>query len=293
MSKQPIDDTPAGEETVRCGRCYQILGSSGDADLVFLRDMHACPPRKHHFLGRVPLILTALGAILVFAGAASILMRPPDLGPGSVVLPSGSLGTMPPLVAEFPSFTAVPSLAPTLDPTLAPTDSPTMAPTPTPINHTVTRIVMTRARVDLPVITAPTNEKFPSCDVAERMAYYGEPGQGGVVYLYAHATHYMFGGLLAASWQPNSYLLGAQIQIYTSDSLVYTYAVTEIDRHQAYNSFAIANNMVGEALLLQACENNDATGPKLIVVARPVSVTSATYAASHPHTAPRACAHGY
>jgi sortase (surface protein transpeptidase) len=161
------------------------------------------------------------------------------------------------------------------------------------VAHTVTRIVFTRARVNLPVITATTNESFPYCDVAERMSYYSEPGAGGVVYLYAHATHYMFGGLLAASWQPDSYLMGQQIQIYTSDNLVYTYAVTEIHRHVPYNSFDVANDMVGDALLLQACENNDATGPKLLVVGRPVSVTAASYANAHPLTAPRVCAHGY
>jgi hypothetical protein len=147
--------------------------------------------------------------------------------------------------------------------------------------------------VDLPIITAPINEGFPYCDVAERMAYYNQPGEGAVVYLYAHTTHYMFGGLLAASWQPDAYLMGQQIQIYTDDDLVYTYAVTEIHRHQAYDSFAVANSLVGEALILQGCENNDANGPKLIVVARPVSVAKADHATAHPPTAPRACAHGY
>ena len=98
----------------------------------------------------------------------------------------------------------------------------------------------------------------------------------------------MFGGLLAASWRANSYLMGQQIQIYTADDLVYTYAVTEIHRHQAYNSFAVANTLVGEALVLQACENNDATGPKLIVVARPVKVGPANHSTAHPPTAPRA-----
>jgi hypothetical protein len=133
--------------------------------------------------------------------------------------------------------------------------------------------------VDLPIITAPTDEGFPYCDVAERMAYYSVPGAGWVTYLYAHATHYMFGGLLAASWQPDSYLMGQEIQIYTSDDLVYTYAVTEIHRHVVWTSFDIANN--------------DATGPKLIVVARPVKVETANHAAAHPPTAPRVCAHGY
>jgi sortase (surface protein transpeptidase) len=87
--------------------------------------------------------------------------------------------------------------------------------------------------------------------------------------------------------------MGSLVQIYTSDSLVYTYEVTEIHRNVPYTSFTIANNMSGEALILQACENNDATGPKLIVVARPVKVATATFAAAHPHTAPRVCAHGY
>ena len=237
--------------------------------------------------GHVLRLTMALGAILVIVGVGTMLNQQPDLGPDTVVLPSDSPATIPPLLSAFPS------LSPTPDPTtsLAATDTP--VPTPTPVTHTVTRIVFTRARVNLPVITAPTNEKFPYCDVAERMAYYSVPGAGWVTYLYAHTTHYMFGGLLAASWKADSYLMGQQIQIYTSDDLVYTYAVTEIHRHQAYNSFAVANNMVGEALILQGCENNDAKGPKLIVVARPVKVEAASHAAAHPPTAPRACAHGY
>jgi hypothetical protein len=239
------------------------------------------------FSGHVLRLVMALGAILVMVGVGTMLNQPPNLGPETVVLPSDSPATIPPLLSAFPSL----GLTPGPTTTLTATDIP--APTSTPVTHTVTRIVFTRARVDLPVITAPTNEKFPYCDVAERMAYYSTPGAGGVTYLYAHATHYMFGGLLAASWQPDSYLMGQQIQIYTSDDLVYTYAVTEIDRHQPYNSFAAANNMVGEALILQACENNDATGPKLIVVARPVSVAAASHATAHPPTVPRVCAHGY
>ena len=236
---------------------------------------------------RLPVLLAIAGVALVVAGSMVMINRPPDLGPGTVALSSDPPDTIPPLISAFPSETPVP----TLSPSLAPSDTP--VPTPTPVNHTATRIVFTRARVDLPIITAPINEKFPYCDVAERMAYYSVPGAGWVTYLYAHATHYMFGGLLAASWKANSYLMGQQIQIYTSDNLVYTYAVTEIHRHVAYNSFAVANTLVGESLILQACENNDAKGPKLIVVARPVKVASASQAAAHPHTAPRVCAHGY
>jgi hypothetical protein len=250
---------------------------------------------RHNLPGKSAKAIMGLGAILVLVGLGLYLTRPADLGPASVALPNGPAVTMPPLLAAFPSQSptlntktvAIASLAPSPSATPAPT------PTPTPVVHAATRIIFTQARVDLPIITAPINEKFPACDVAERMAYYDQPGAGAVIYLYAHATHYMFGGLLAASWRADSYLLGQEIQIYTDDDLVYTYAVTEIHRHQAYNSFDVANALVGEALVLQACENNDATGPKLIVVARPVSVAKANHATAHPPTAPRACAHGY
>ncbi len=238
-----------------------------------------------------PWVFIALGAILVVLGTSVIVTRPADLGPGSVALSSDSPAPIPSLLSAFPSTTP----GPTPDPSATETPSFTIAPTPTstPVTHTVTRIVFSRARVDLPVITAPTNEKFPYCDVAERMSYYGVPGAGGVTYLYAHATHYMFGGLLAASWQPDSYLMGQQIQIYTSDDLVYTYAVTAIDRHQSYKSFAVADTIVGETLILQTCENNDATGTKLLVIARPVKVASASHTDAHPPTTARVCAHGY
>jgi hypothetical protein len=242
---------------------------------------------RHNLPGKFIKIIFGLGAILLLIGLGLFITRPPDLGPASVALSTDPPATIPPLLSAFPTLNPTISLtSPTLA-SLAPSASPT------PVIHAATRIVFTRARVDLPIITAPTNEKFPYCDVAERMAYYNQPGQGGVVYLYAHSTHYMFGGLLAASWRADSYLLGQQIQIYTADDLVYTYAVTEIHRHQAYNSFSVANTLVGEALILQACENNNATGPKLIVVARPVSVKVASHAAAHPPTHPRVCAHGY
>ena len=246
---------------------------------------------NHNLLGKLTKAIFGLGAILVLVGLGLLITRPADLGPASVALSTDAPATAPPLLSAFPTQYPMISIEAaglaSLEPTLAPT------PSPTPVIHAATRIIFTRARVNLPIITAPTNEKFPYCDVAERMAYYNQPGEGGVVYLYAHSTHYMFGGLLAASWRANSYLLGQQIQIYTADDLVYTYAVTEIHRHQAYNSFAVANALVGEALVLQACENNDATGPKLIVVARPVKVGPANHSTAHPPTAPRACAHGY
>jgi hypothetical protein len=261
------------------------------AQIFVAEDMRFGEPKRHEFLrsGKMIGAIAALGAILVMVGAGILLTAPPDMSADTVVLPTGAAQTMPPLLTSFPTLdpTVIPSMSVSVDPII------TIAPTSTPIVHSATRIVMTKARVDLPVITAPTNEKFPYCDVAERMAYYGEPGAGEVTYLYAHSTHYMFGGLLAASWRSDSYLLGTKIQIYTSDDLVYTYAVTEIHRNVPWTSFAIVNGLVGEALVLQACENNDATGPKLIVVARPVSVAPTSHSAAHPHTAPRVCAHGY
>ena len=233
----------------------------------------------------------AAGTALLVMGVGSLVLGPiaPSDGLGDYLLPSGSpaLDTPEPLVNAFPSVLPFPSFT---YPSSDPTASPTPMPTPAPLTHKVTRIVLAKANVDLPVVEPRPNEKFPYCDVAERLDYYTVPGNNWVTYLYAHARPGMFGGLLVASWKPDSYLMGAKVLVYTSDDLVYTYEVTEIHRHQKYTSFAVADSLTGEALVLQTCEDASGIGPKLIVVARPVKAGSASHSAAHPDANPRVCA---
>lgn len=236
-------------------------------------------------------LILAAGTALLVMGVGSMVLGPiaPSNGLGDYLLPSefpDEADASLPIASSFPTF----SFPPTTNPTSSPSASPTAVPTPAPLTHLVTRIVLKKANVDLPVIEAKPKEKFPYCDVAERLDYYTVPGNNWVTYLYAHARPKMFGGLLVASWKPDSYLLGATILVYTDDDLVYTYKITELHRHQKYTSFAVADSLTGEVLVLQTCEDASGIGPKLIVVARPVKVGSASHGDANPDANPRACA---
>lgn len=244
--------------------------------------------------GRLALVA---GTALLVMGVGSLILGPTPQsdGLGDYLLPSEPPAALAeedvPIVDVFSSFPLssppVASNIPLASPISA--ASPTAVPSPAPLAHKVTRIVLTKASVDLPVLEPKDNETFPYCDVAERLAYYDVPGNGNLTYLYAHARPKMFGGLLVASWKPNSYLLGALVQVYTSDNLVYTYKVTEIHRRQSYTSFKVADNLKGESLIMQASETASKTGTKLVVVARPVKVGGASQSAAHPDANPRTC----
>lgn len=233
-----------------------------------------------------------MGRLILAAGAALMVLAVGVFIMGPAV-PSNGLGdNLLPSFAPDPSSTTLvvndDFLLPAVHhPGTNATPSPTPIPTPTPQTHLVTRIVLAKTNMDLPVIEpSPDEVKVPK-DVAERLGYYTVPGNAWVTYLYAHAQPGMFGGLLVASWKPDAYLLGAPVLIYTDDSLLYTYQITEIHRDQKYTSWEVADSLVGEALVLQTCEDSHGDGPKLIVVARLVSVAAASYVDSHPVAHPR------
>ena len=149
-----------------------------------------------------------------------------------------------------------------------------------------TRVAVSSLGIDLPVILQKTN--YPPCNVAMYMRELYQPREAGVTFIYAHARTGMFLPLLDASKVNNgASLIGRRVQVYTSDSLVYTYEITRVRRHvtSADGIFDITSRQ----LWLQTSEGPSGTVAKLIVVARPVGVASTSYAAAHPAPKPVYC----
>ncbi len=149
-----------------------------------------------------------------------------------------------------------------------------------------TRVVVPHLRIDLPVILQKTS--YPPCNVAMYIRALYQPREAGVTFIYAHARTGMFLPLLSASKINNgASLIGKKVQVYTSDNLVYTYQITRVRRHvtSVDGIFGITNRQ----LWLQTSEGPRGTVAKLIVVAKPISVATTTYAAAHPTPKPVYC----
>ncbi len=228
----------------------------------------------------LPAALTAAGVTLVASGLLTYT-RPAT---ATVEAP-----TTPPVVR--PSATLLPF------PSLAPSRSAGPASTRVP-----TRIVIPSLHVDLPIIKPPAGETFPPCNVAEYVEagsaaagsqVFGRPGEAGTTYIYAHARTGMFLPLLDQSKRENgAAMLGAIVQVYTSDDRLFLYEVTRVRRHQADVSGVVGSG--SEQLALQTSEGPRKgepgyTGLVLIVVATPLSSGPADHAAANPPAHPVAC----
>jgi hypothetical protein len=163
-----------------------------------------------------------------------------------------------------------------------------VAPTPG-FDAEPTRIVVGSLGIDLPVIRPPQNEAYPLCGVAEFLPSYGLPGLPGVTYLYAHARSGMFLPLLEASRTGDgAAMLGQEVQLYSSDRLRRRYTISEV--HRGVRDLDVVNDLAGDALILQTSETSRSSGPKLVVVARPVGTpVVASERAARPIARPRAC----
>jgi hypothetical protein len=82
-------------------------------------------------------------------------------------------------------------------------------------------------------------------------------------------------------------LIGLKVKVYTSDSKVSTYQIISVRRH--VTSIQSGLGVTTERLWMYTSEGPNSTYPKLIVTAKRLSTTSATYAASHPRARPVAC----
>lgn len=149
-----------------------------------------------------------------------------------------------------------------------------------------TRIVLSKLSIDLPIIRGPSG--YPPCNVAMYMAELAQPREPGVTLLYGHARRGMFLPLLAKSKINNgASLIGMQVKVYTSDRRVSTYQIIEVRRH--VKSIQSAFGATTERLWIYTSEGPNSTYPKLVVVAKRVSTTTTTDAASHPRARPISC----
>lgn len=178
--------------------------------------------------------------------------------------------------------------SPALQQTVAPE---TVAPTPSfPSDRVATRVVIPGLKIDLPVMLQTANYgTYPLCDVALYFPQLGQPGQGRATYIYAHARVGMFLPLLTASLVNNGQaMFGDIVEVYTSDSYLFTYRIVEVDRHALDMNDAFAART--EEVFLQTSEGPHGTVPKLQVLATFVSAVMTDSKAAHPAAHPRRCA---
>ncbi len=185
---------------------------------------------------------------------------------------------------------------PAPDGTAVPLNPRTPEPAPTPQHGIVaSRIRVPSLGIDLPMVSGnldfPGNVDFyPLCDVAMYLPGFVQPGQAGTTYIYAHAQRGMFAPLLKASEvHDGEGMLGALVEVYTSDSKLHVYEISRVKRHAT--DLSLAEAPPGEHLLvLQTSEGPAGTVPKLQVAARPLSVVDAPESEANPEAKPRVCA---
>jgi hypothetical protein len=139
-------------------------------------------------------------------------------------------------------------------------------------------------------LVVPGNRDFyPLCDVAMYMSEYVQPGEVGATYIYAHAQRGMFAPLLRGSEvNDGAAMVGALIEVYTSNDMLHLYELYVVKRHAT--DLSLANPPPGgHMLVLQTSEGPAGTIPKLQVAARPLSVVPASDADANPQPQPRVC----
>jgi hypothetical protein len=228
----------------------------------------------------VPALLTAAGVAFLAAGLMSFT-SPVSADPAGSPTPApsvdtGAVATPEPLITLPPLGSGgLPSTAPSFPP-----------------DRVATRIRIAALKIDLPVIKPGGATQHPLCDVA---MYYqdprlGQPGEGRVTYLYAHAQAGMFLPLLTASKISNgSRMIGMVVEVWTSDDQRFLFVITRVVRHVPVASafdgpFAVRT----EQLWLQTSEGIGPQ-PKLQIVAEPLSQEAAPHADAHPVPHPRVC----
>ena len=156
-------------------------------------------------------------------------------------------------------------------------------------DRVATRVVVPSLGIDLPVITPPGDETtYPPCDVAMFIQELGQPGQGRATYLYAHAREGMFLPMLDESRRDDGAgMLGALVEVYTSDDRLFLYEIAEVRPSQLTLDDALAATT--EELWLQTSEGPRGTRPKLQVLATFLSSGPAAHEAAHPVARPTIC----
>lgn len=133
-------------------------------------------------------------------------------------------------------------------------------------------------------------DRFPPCDVALFHTAFSQPGEEGATYVYAHAQEGMFLPLLEASLRRDgASLIGALVEVYTTDDLLYLYEVVEVKRHALDFSLALEVPPGEQRLVLQTSEGPLGTVPKLQLAAVLINELPADPGEAHPEPRPRAC----
>ena len=211
---------------------------------------------------------------------------------GVALLASGLLAyttpvEAPPLVRALASYAPLPTLSTGL---VLPNGSDGPVSPSFPPDRVVTRIVIRRLGIDLPIMLQTDNYGvYPLCDVALYQPLLSQPGQGRATYIYAHARAGMFLPLLTASQTTAGIqrLLGMTVEIYTSDNWRFVYTISEVHRHTRDLTEAFETNT--ERLFMQTSEGPAGTVPKLQVVADFLSADKTDIASAHPNAHPRIC----
>lgn len=228
----------------------------------------------------LPAILTALGVSLIAGGLLTYT---------GAVEPSQEPDASEIIVAASPTPSPTPSLVlPTLPPlgTAAPTPSPTI-----PADRLATRVVIPALKIDLPIVKGPPNHVL--CNVAMYAEAPGlvQPGFPGSTYLYGHARKGMFLPLLDASKKNNGKaMLNMIVEVYTSDNMRLTYAISEVRRHVPKTTgFADPLSRKTDTLWLQTSEGPHGTPTVLQLVALPLTSEPADPADANPKPHPVVC----
>lgn len=138
----------------------------------------------------------------------------------------------------------------------------------------VVRVVVPSLGIDLPVISGDVEvpdqgpDGYPPCDVALYMSAFEQPGAPGTTYLYAHARPGMFLPLLEASRRAEAAgLIGALVEVDTSDALRHVFRVTRVVRHVDDFDLVYDAPPGVQQLILQTSEGPRGTVGKLQVLA--------------------------
>lgn len=145
-------------------------------------------------------------------------------------------------------------------------------------NH-ATRVYIPSYKINLPVVPGPSG--YPYCNVAMYQKILWQPTEPGVTFIYAHARTGMFLPLLNASKINNgAAMIGKLVYVYTTDSMMYTYKITQVRRH--VKSIQNSVGVTSEQLWLQTSEGPNFSYPKLVIVAKRIASQAVSYATSHP-----------
>jgi hypothetical protein len=157
------------------------------------------------------------------------------------------------------------------------------------MNRVPTRVRVPQLRIDLPIVAPPPEpDHFPWCNVAEYVPAMSRPGRPGTTFLYAHARAGMFLPILEASrLRSGRSMIGARVEVYTSDDRLFTYDVTEVRRHVV--SLEFAYRATAEQLILQTSEGPRGTPGKTMLIAAPRDEQRASRTDATPDAHPVSC----